>query len=150
MLWKSLCNAINGQNMTRLGFAAQLLAIKKLSRRRHEQGLQIGSAEAYAGRIGRRHRNDGIDPAVRPIAYHPAAGEECGPQSARDVDARAVGPLAGGAVIREQPSVANRAVIEIEVELPGAVTPRIREIERAIVGRESDSIRHDDIAEHVR
>src|SRR3954466_5096734 len=140
MLWKSLCNAINGQNMTRLGFAAQLLAIKKLSRRRHEQGLQIGSAEAYAGRIGRRHRNDGVDPTVRPIAHHPAAGEEGGPQSAGDVDTRAIGPLPGGAVIREQPSVANHAVIEIEIELPGAVSPRIGEIERTIVGRERDAV----------
>lgn len=135
MFGKALCDVVNGEEVAGLSLCTQLPGIEKLSRTRDEHGFEVASAEAYACRIRHRQGNYPVDPAIRSITHHPATREECCPEPAINIDACAVGPLSRSRVVCEKPPVADRAFVRIEIEAPCLISPRIREIERAIVGR---------------
>ena len=125
---------LEGEHGAREGLGLQALGRQKLTRRRHEQRFQIGPAEAQAGRIGGRDRDDAIDLAKRRKPDHLAAGKDRIPDTAFGIDAGAVRALARGAMIDENAAVGQGAVRDIEIERPSHEPARIGEIERALIG----------------
>lgn len=101
---------------------------------RDEQGIQPGSAERRAGRIGHRQLDDAVNLAARCKPYQFTAADHARPDAAVGIYRGTVRTPDLMRPVLEDAAVAERSVADVVVERPRHLVMRVRKIHGAIVG----------------